>query len=243
MQTLHRSNASPITNAWGCSGINEQKHPQIAWAADTYYLTLGSHSRQATCPRFTLTNATGVSTRAQWTGVCACVQICVQKKKNNPKTPSLQRLVAHGLSLNEKLSGMSWSFSITEAHKKNLSDSFNTFLLHIPINARMPGGVCHHCLLCFCQAGNQKCVVPCYRGRGKNFLKPEDPVPQRHAQTFCSYQLTPVPCNPAHHHREHTTSAASDTNYCLITGVYRLLSQDRHTDKCTLKADGRQGGW
>lgn len=25
--------------AWGRSGTNEQKHPEIAWAADMYYLS------------------------------------------------------------------------------------------------------------------------------------------------------------------------------------------------------------
>ena len=39
MRTLHRSNGSRITYARGCCRINEQKHPEIAWAADTYYLS------------------------------------------------------------------------------------------------------------------------------------------------------------------------------------------------------------
>lgn len=38
-KALHRSNGSLIMHAWGHGRINEQKHPEIAWAADTHYLS------------------------------------------------------------------------------------------------------------------------------------------------------------------------------------------------------------
>lgn len=66
--------------AWGRSRINGQKHPEIAWAADTHYLShLAATLDNQTRPRLTLTNAAGVSAGSHWTGVCVALSACAEK--------------------------------------------------------------------------------------------------------------------------------------------------------------------
>lgn len=81
--------------AWGSRRINEQKHPEIAWAADTYYL---SHLAA------TLDNQPVLSSPWQMLQECQrghskqeCVRACVALSGS-----AMLRNVDHGISLPEK---------------------------------------------------------------------------------------------------------------------------------------------
>lgn len=95
MKALHRSKGSLIMYAWGRSRINEQKHPEIAWAADTHYLshlaaTLDNPSLAH--PDKCCWSVNGCTVNE---GMCACRSQSMCRKG----ALSMQRNADHGISL------------------------------------------------------------------------------------------------------------------------------------------------
>lgn len=242
--------------AWGRSGINEQKHPEIAWAADTHYLshlaaTLDNQP-VLNSPWQMLRGVNGCTANRGGARVCACGSL--QK--------SMQRNADHGISLPGKLFGKSWCCSKPENN--------STILQHLPPKQHDKSSKQQLCLkslsiACCCCVFSAE-WVPTWVPQpllnlhcpGKLHLLPEiwgavstdthwDILFLPAAGSKHAPQPTPTPqialllllLEP------HTLSVFTNslTLHLSIGKLAYSHTPASHSDKRTLKADGRGGRW